>query len=89
VRTELYVSTRFGELTTNPIGAWTHPHFLPAAIPRELTLDPETLASVSRADLALGRLARLAFQPAPELSGDSIDPLAVYCADADFGGRRR
>ena len=60
MRTELYVSTRFGELTTNPTGAWTHPYFLPAAIPRALQLSPESMAAVSRADIALGRLSGLA-----------------------------
>lgn len=60
MRTELYLSTRFGQLTTNPTGAWTHPYFLPTPIPRAMTLSPETQAAVSRADLALGRLSGLA-----------------------------
>lgn len=60
MRAELYVSDRFGSLVTNPIGAWTHPYFLPTPIPRALTLSPESVAAVSRADLALGRLSGLA-----------------------------
>ena len=60
MRAELYVSTRFGALTTNPTGAWTHPYFLPEPIPRELALSSESMAAVSRADLALGRLSGLA-----------------------------
>lgn len=60
MRSELYVTNRFGQLTTNPTGPWTHPYFLPATIPRALTLEPESLAAVSRADLALGRLSGLA-----------------------------
>jgi len=60
MRTELYVDDRFGVVTRNPTGAWTHPYFLPTAIPREFVLSPETMAAVSRADLALGRLSGLA-----------------------------
>lgn len=60
MRTDRYISTRFGELTTNPTGTWTHPYFLPTLIPRELTLGADSLAAVSRADLALGRLSGLA-----------------------------
>jgi len=60
MRTDLYVSTRFGSLTTNAVGAWTYPYFLPAQIPRTLELGPDSMAAVSRADLALGRLSGLA-----------------------------
>ena len=60
MRTDLYVSNRFGQLTTNATGAWRHPYFLPSPIPRELALGTETIAAVSRADLALGRLSGLA-----------------------------
>ncbi|MDZ8173082.1 Fic family protein [Microbacterium xanthum] len=60
MRTELYVNDRFGSLTTNPIGAWPHPFFLPTPIPRTLVLSPESMAAVSRADIALGRLSGLA-----------------------------
>ncbi len=60
MRTDLYVNTRFGELNVNPTGAWTHPYFLPSPIPRELALGPESMAAISRADLALGRLSGLA-----------------------------
>lgn len=55
-----FISTRFGVLTTKPMNAWPHAYFLPASIPRELTLEPETVAAISRADLALGKLAGLA-----------------------------
>ena len=60
MRTEQYISTAFGTIVTNPVGAWRHPYFLPVNIPRELVLSPESLAAVSRADLALGRLSGLA-----------------------------
>ncbi|HWV49149.1 MAG TPA: Fic family protein [Microbacterium sp.] len=60
MRTDLYVSARFGQLIVNPTGAWTHPYFMPTPIPRALTLSPESIAAVSRADLALGRLSGLA-----------------------------
>jgi len=60
VRSDRYVSSRFGALVTNPTGAWTHPYFLPAPIPRELLLSAESFAAVSRADIALGRLSGLA-----------------------------
>ncbi|MDQ0613483.1 Fic family protein [Microbacterium sp. W4I4] len=60
MRADLYVSDRFGSLVAKPGGPWPHPFFLPAPLPRALTLTPESLAAVSRADLALGRLAGLA-----------------------------
>ncbi|GAA3920068.1 Fic family protein [Microbacterium invictum] len=60
MRTELYINERFGEITKNPTGAWTHPYFLPVSIPREFALTAESMAAVSRADLALGRLSGLA-----------------------------
>src|SRR4051794_26028881 len=60
MRADLYVSSRFGAITVNPTGAWTHPYFLPSPIPRELTLSPESTSALSRADIALGRLSGLA-----------------------------
>lgn len=60
MRADLYVSDRFGELATSPTGAWRHPYFMPAPVPRALALSPESMAAVSRADLALGRLSGLA-----------------------------
>src|SRR5690554_4143263 len=60
MRSSDFTSTRFGVLTTKPLSAWPHAYFLPAAIPRELLLEPETVAAVSRADRALGRLDGLA-----------------------------
>ncbi|PRY67944.1 Fic family protein [Glaciihabitans tibetensis] len=60
MRSKDFTSTRFGALTTKPLSAWPHPYFLPADIPRELALEPETVAAMSRADLALGRLSGLA-----------------------------
>lgn len=59
MRHERYTSTRFGELVSDATGPWPHPYYLPKAIPRELTLSPESSAAVSRADLALGRLSGL------------------------------
>lgn len=55
-----FTSTRFGALRTLPGSAWKHPYFLPEPIPRELELSPNTVAAVSRATLALGRLSGLA-----------------------------
>lgn len=60
MRARDFTSTRFGALTTKPLAAWPHAYFLPRSLPRELELRPETVAAVSRADLALGRLAGLA-----------------------------
>jgi Fic family protein len=60
MRAESFTSTRFGSLTTRPLSAWPHSYFLPQPIPRELELRPETVAAVSRADLAIGRLSGLA-----------------------------
>lgn len=60
MRTDLYISDRFGTMVSMPTGPWPHPFFLPSPLPRTLTLTPESLAAVSRADLALGRLAGLA-----------------------------
>lgn len=55
-----FTSSRFGALTTKPLSSWPHVYFLPAPIPREVALEPETVAALSRADLALGRLSGLA-----------------------------
>ena len=55
-----FISTQFGALTTKPLSAWPHAYFLPAPLPRELVLEPETVAALSRADVALGRLSGLA-----------------------------
>ena len=60
MRSEHFTSTRFGRLTTDPAGPWPHPYFLPSFIPRSLELNTESIAAVSRADLALGRLSGLA-----------------------------
>lgn len=60
MRSTDFISTRFGSLVTKPLAAWPHEYFLPSAIPRQLVLEPETVAAVSRADLALGKLAGLA-----------------------------
>lgn len=55
-----FTSSRFGQLTRNPLAEWTHHYYLPAPLPRELDLKHETVASMSRADVALGKLAGLA-----------------------------
>lgn len=60
MRSSDFTSTRFGVLTTKPLGAWPHACFLPAPLPRELALEHETVDAMSRADLALGRLSGLA-----------------------------
>lgn len=59
MKREDFISSRFGRVTKNPVLAWTHDYYLPAPIPRELELSPETVASISRADIALGKLAGL------------------------------
>lgn len=55
-----FTSSQFGALKTNPISAWPHPYYLPEPIPRELDLEPETVAAVARASTALGRLSGFA-----------------------------
>lgn len=60
MRASDFTSERFGSLTTKPNSAWSHTYFLPASVPRELALEPETVAALSRADIALGRLSGLA-----------------------------
>jgi Fic family protein len=59
MKAENFTSDRFGRITHNPLLDWTHSYYLPENLPRELALAPETMAAVSRADLALGRLAGL------------------------------
>lgn len=59
MRREDFRSERFGSLTTRPLSEWPHAYFLPALLPRELVLEPVTNAAVSRADIAIGRLAGL------------------------------
>lgn len=60
MRAAAFTSTRFGVLKTNPISAWPHPYYQPEPIPRELGLEPETIAAVARASTALGRLSGFA-----------------------------
>jgi Fic family protein len=59
MRSQDFVSDRFGALRTMPLSDWPHAYFLPTGLPRELTLSAHSIAAVSRADLALGRLAGL------------------------------
>lgn len=59
MRSRDFTSTEFGVLTKKPLASWPHQYYLPALLPRELPLRPETVAAVSRADLALGKLAGL------------------------------
>lgn len=59
MRASSFTSTRFGKLVRNPLATWPHDYYLPSPIPRELELAPESVAAVSRADLALGKLAGL------------------------------
>ncbi|WP_166979153.1 Fic family protein [Paramicrobacterium fandaimingii] len=51
-----FSSSRFGEVTRNPISSWTYPYFLPTEIPRTLEFSSVTAQALSRADIALGRL---------------------------------
>lgn len=60
MRAEDYVASAFGRVVTEPIGPWPYPYFLPNTVPRTLSLSPETVSAVSRADIALGRLSGLA-----------------------------
>jgi Fic family protein len=54
-----FTSQRFGRITRNPLLAWTHPYYLPTALPREVELTPDSVSAISRADIALGTLAGL------------------------------
>ncbi|MDZ8275334.1 Fic/DOC family N-terminal domain-containing protein [Microbacterium aquimaris] len=60
MRSADFTSTRFGALTKKPLAPWPFEYYLPSPIPREMTLESHTVAALSRADLALGRLAGLA-----------------------------
>ncbi|WP_374946033.1 Fic family protein [Agreia sp.] len=60
MRASDFTDARFGTLKTNPLSAWPHPYFLPTQLPRELALEPETMAAVARASIALGRLSGFA-----------------------------
>lgn len=46
----------FGRATRRPGDRWAFWYFLPAPIPRELTLEPATVLALSEADAALGHL---------------------------------
>lgn len=59
MKAENFSSSQFGRVTRNPLLAWTHNYYLPEPLPRELQLAPETVAGISRADLALGKLSGL------------------------------
>lgn len=54
-----FTDTRFGAITRNPLLAWTLPYYLPANLPREIDLAPDTVSAISRADISLGMLAGL------------------------------
>jgi Fic family protein len=60
MRASDFSSSRFGTLATKPLSAWPHAYFLPSPVPRELRLQSDTVAAISRADLTLGKLAGLA-----------------------------
>lgn len=59
MKTQDFVGSTFGSVIKNPLLAWTHNYYLPEPIPRELALSSETVASMSRADIALGKLSGL------------------------------
>ncbi len=59
MRTSDFTSERFGVVARQAVGAWTHPYFLPAIMPRRLDLQMETVTAVSRATLELGNLGGL------------------------------
>lgn len=50
---------RFGSATREPGDKWAFWYFLPASVPRDLALDPLTVAALSDADAALGQLQGL------------------------------
>lgn len=63
-----FVATEFGEARKEPGDRWAFWYFHPAALPRSLRLDDETVAALSEADAALGYLQGLGqLLPEPEL----------------------
>jgi Fic family protein len=54
-----FVSKEFGESLRRPGDRWAFWYFHPFSIPRELSLDPETIYSLSDADSSLGHLQGL------------------------------
>jgi Fic family protein len=63
-----YASTAFGEPAQRPGDRWAFTYYRPAAIPRELTFDLDTVVFLSEADNALGRLEGLGrLIPEPDL----------------------
>ncbi|MEU7950561.1 Fic family protein [Micromonospora chalcea] len=52
-----FTSQEFGEVTKQPGEKWAFWYFRPHAVPREITLDIDTILLLSSADAALGRLS--------------------------------
>lgn len=81
MRSADFVSPTFGILATRPLSDWPHQYLLPNAVPRELPMSGHTVAAISRADLALGRLAGLGLlvQDPELLLGPSMAQEALPC----------
>ena len=56
MRPDQFTSTDFGEPRRRPGDRWAFWYFLPAPVPRALTLDTDTVYALSQADAALGHL---------------------------------
>lgn len=54
-----FVAPAFGTPQREPGNRWAFTYFMPANIPRELRLDPDTVYALSEADAALGKLQGL------------------------------
>ncbi len=54
-----FVTPEFGEVKKEPGERWAFWYFQPAALPRKIRLDDETVAALSEADAALGHLQGL------------------------------
>lgn len=54
-----FVDSTFGRPAREPGKRWSFTYYLPAMIPRALTLSPEIIAAMSEADAALGHLQGL------------------------------
>ena len=50
-----FVDSAFGEPKRQPGNKWAFTYYLPKAIPRQLVLSNDVVATLSEADAALGR----------------------------------
>ncbi|MFC0547610.1 Fic family protein [Kutzneria chonburiensis] len=57
MKPDQFAAPAFGRVTKKPGDKWAFWYFEPAAMPRDLVMEPRTVLALSKADAALGRLS--------------------------------